>query len=145
MKKKRKAFPISMPSFPWMADVYAPKHRTQKQRFARWKDKMENLKLGERAHREAWEEEKKIKKDNAALLLLLGVPPEAFADLIDGCTVSGHIEVVTAPAGKDQLYTDGDFFKGLYVMQWQSGEDWFHGFIYGLLPSGQWLKIPFDC
>lgn len=69
-------------------------------------------------------------------------------NLMDGCRLTGMVEVVKEQDVIDKNYEDEDFgiYKDIRVDQWSVGDsgDSFAGFIYTKV-NNIWLKIPYDC
>lgn len=97
-----------------------------------------------------WEEIKaQIKIENLynkALVKEVGISKKDFECLIDGCTVTGKIEIVSYCRGRDndQKYKT---IKRVFVDQRSYGMegDSFVGEIYAEFKENKWLKVPYEC
>lgn len=88
--------------------------------------------------------ESEEREKNQKLLDELGISWKDLEELLDGCVLSGPLEVVSSPKGEDQD-EEGGVFKSVFVDQRTTGEDSYAGDIYGKLEEGKWLKVSYYC
>ena len=75
-----------------------------------------------------------------------GTAKEDIDMLLDGCRMTGLIEIVSEPTGENQDESQG-IFSDVWVDQWSVGDsgDSYAGYIYGKFAENKWIKIPYDC
>lgn len=90
--------------------------------------------------------EKEIQQFNSKLLSDNKINKKDYKSLINDCTVTGKIEIVSNPKGSNN-HEDAGMFTEIWVDQWTTGEssDSYAGFIYGKLSKTKWLKVPYEC